>query len=152
VYDPDIASTTDGTIYQSYIRYEHKSPAAFEDCAFQNANNPRDRAAISNGRIFDSHLHKAIKDLPAWEQLHELQPVFGPFDAALVYLHKVEGFSFKWRPSRNDPTATAVQLQQMSYNPDILFRGTFLRERYEELKPRLEIALDALKVHEPPRG
>jgi hypothetical protein len=145
VYDADIASSTDGTIHRSYVCYKDKSPTAFEDYVSQNANNQRDRAAISNNCIFDSDLHKAIKNLPTWEKLHELQPVFGPFDATLVYLHHVAGFGLKWRPSRDIPTETAYQLQQMGYDPDLLFQGTFLEDRYVELKPRLLVALDALK-------
>jgi hypothetical protein len=145
------STSTDSSIYRSYVCYKHKSPPAFKEYVFRNANNPRDRISLSiSGYIFDSELHDDIKDLPAWEQFHELKPVFTPFDAALVYLHEAEGFTLPCTPSGKDPATTAFQLQQLGYKSDNLSGGESLRQHYKDLKLRLEIALDALKIHEPP--
>jgi hypothetical protein len=156
VHDANIVCGTgtsaDSSVYRSYVCYKHKSPPALKEYVFRNANNPRDRIllSLSNGYIFNSELHNDIKDLPAWAQLHELQPVFGLFDATLVYLHETEGLTLPWTPSGKDPATTAFQLQQLDYRSDNLSGGESLRQHYLDLKPSLEVALDALRIHEPP--
>lgn len=39
-------------------------------------------------------LYKAIKDIPDWQQMQELQPFFGVLDIAMAYLHREEGIEF----------------------------------------------------------
>jgi hypothetical protein len=113
---------------------DNRFPAKFDEYTFKEAENPRSRVRQFQC-LKDNALFQRIKDLPAWQQMQEMQPWFRPPDIILVFLREVERYTIPWSIHLlRNPNTVAHQLHEMGFSGDLVFPTRFIRSSYLTLK------------------
>lgn len=117
--------------------------------AFRHAVNPSTRTP-QFGHLKDTQLYDAIKKLPEWEQMQELEPWFNPLIIALTYLRNREGLILPYALKPEERAALRRRLPEMGFSKSTAAKDNLGNLR-NEYRKHLRDALAFLCSHNPPK-